>query len=37
MATTLIKNGKVISSTGGIAHDVLITGETSPQSARRGT
>ena len=28
MATTLIKNGKVISTTGVIAHDVLIDGET---------
>ena len=28
MATTLIKNGKVVSSTGVIAHDVLIDGET---------
>jgi dihydroorotase-like cyclic amidohydrolase len=28
MATTLIKNGKVISTTGVIAQDVLIDGET---------
>ncbi len=28
MATTLIKNGKVISTTGVIAQDVLITDET---------
>ncbi|HRB01940.1 MAG TPA: dihydropyrimidinase, partial [Ilumatobacteraceae bacterium] len=28
MATTLIKNGKVISSSGVIAQDVLIDGET---------
>src|SRR4026209_1207393 len=28
MASTLIKNGKVISATGVIAHDVLITDET---------
>lgn len=28
MSSTLIKNGKVISSTGVIAHDVLIDGET---------
>ena len=28
MATTLIKNGKVVSTSGTIAQDVLITGET---------
>ena len=28
MSTTLIKNGMVVSSTGVIAHDVLIDGET---------
>ena len=34
MATTLIKNGKVISTTGVIAQDVLIEGETIDEECR---